>query len=197
MNKKPFTLKGYTIEIKHEDETKKIYVLDKKAFTNALEKSMLSFVDKDKYQLYLDNEQVEIKDTGSLIENVDLEDDITIKEVSIPEANCTTKAIIKNDKVDGVAYTCEAKGYAGPIKFQIGFANGEYHGYIDLANTESKVGIIPKLEAGVINGIDANEALLSNSTYKTAYAGTTVSAKGIAKAIEACRLDYIASLSAK
>lgn len=124
-------------------------------------------------------------------------DDITIKEVSIPEANCTTKAIIKNDKVDGVAYTCEAKGYAGPIKFQIGFANGEYHGYIDLANTESKVGIIPKLEAGVINGIDANEALLSNSTYKTAYAGTTVSAKAIAKAIEACRLDYIASLSAK
>ena len=86
-NRKPFTLKGYTIEIKHEDETKKIYVLDKKAFTNALEKSMLSFVDKEKYQLYLDNEQVEIKDTGSLIENVDLEDEITIKEdyISVDE----------------------------------------------------------------------------------------------------------------
>lgn len=129
--------------------------------------------------------------------SVGSDDIVDIIEVSIPEAQCTTKAIIKNDKVDGVAYTCAAQGYAGLIKFQIGFANGKYHGYIDLANTESKVGIIPKLEAGVINGIDANESLLSNSTYKTAYAGTTVSAKAIAKAIEACRLDYIASLSGK
>lgn len=86
-NEKPFTLKGYVIEIKHDEDKKIIYVLDKKTFTNALEKAMLSFLDKEQYDLYLNNEQVEIKDTGSLIENVDLEDNITIKEDFIPVDN--------------------------------------------------------------------------------------------------------------
>lgn len=86
-DKKPFTLKGYIIKIKSEEETKNLYVLNKKTFTNALEKAMLTFVDKEQYQLYLDNEQVEIKETGSIIENVDLEEDITIKEdyISVDE----------------------------------------------------------------------------------------------------------------
>ena len=70
---KPFTLKGYVIKIKSSDDTKTIYSLDKDIFTNALKKAMLTFVDKDQYQLYLDNDQVEIKETGSIIENVDLE----------------------------------------------------------------------------------------------------------------------------
>jgi len=84
---KPFTLKGYVIKIKSSDDTKTIYSLDKDIFTNALKKAMLTFVDKDQYQLYLDNDQVEIKETGSIIENVDLEEDITIKEdyISVDE----------------------------------------------------------------------------------------------------------------
>lgn len=86
-NTKPFTLKGYAIKIKSEDDVKKIYVLDKNIFKKALEKAMLTFVDKEQYKLYMDNEQVEIKETGSIIENVDLEEDITIKEdyISVDE----------------------------------------------------------------------------------------------------------------
>lgn len=120
-------------------------------------------------------------------------DDITVEEVNLAEAKCTTRAIIINENVKGVAYTCEAKGYAGPIKFQVGFANGKYHGYVDLGNTESKVGIIPLMNS-TITGIDASENLMSNSSFKAAYTGTTVSAKGITAAIEVCRLDYLSWL---
>ena len=53
-------------------------------------------------------------------------DHITIEEVEIYAANCTTRALIVNDKVKGVAYTCSAKGYGGTISFQVAFANGTY-----------------------------------------------------------------------
>ena len=125
-------------------------------------------------------------------------DHIDVQEATLAEAGCTTKAIIVNDSVKGVAYTCSVKGYTGPgsINFQIGFANGKYHGYVDLGNTESKTGIIPLIN-NTIKGIDANEALMSNAKYQAAYAGTTVSAKAIAAAVEVCRADYLAWYSAQ
>ncbi|MBQ7140845.1 MAG: M23 family metallopeptidase [Bacilli bacterium] len=79
-NKQPFTVKGFVITIKSEEKDLTLYTLDKKVFTNAMEKSISTFVDAEQYQLYLDNNQVQIKDTGSIIENVELEEDITIKE---------------------------------------------------------------------------------------------------------------------
>ena len=120
-------------------------------------------------------------------------DHIEAKDYSLPEAGCATRAIIQNDSVKGIAYTCSVKGYTGPgsINFQIGFANGKYHGYVDLGNTESKEGIIPKISS-VIKGIDATETLMNNASYQAAYTGTTVSATAIANAIEVCRLDYMA-----
>lgn len=125
-------------------------------------------------------------------------DHITTEDVSLSEAGCTVRAIVVNDNVKGIAYTCSVKGYAGPgsINFQIGFANGKYHGYVDLGNTESKTGIIPLMNA-TIKGIDANEALMSNAKFQAAYAGTTVSATAIAAAVEVCRTDYLAWYSAQ
>lgn len=79
-NEKPFTIKGYIVTIKGEDLNVKINVLNKKIFENAMDKCIKTFVDEEQYELYLDNEQVQIKDTGSIIENVSLEEDITIKE---------------------------------------------------------------------------------------------------------------------
>lgn len=86
-NKKPFTIKGYVVKIKLDDEVKTIYVLDDKIFKTAMEKAINTFVDKEQYKLYLNNEQLEIKETGEIIENVSLEEDITIKEdyISVDE----------------------------------------------------------------------------------------------------------------
>ena len=78
--KQPFTIEGYEISIKSEEDEKILYVLDDKIFKNAVERVMYSFVSEEDYKLYLNNEQPEIKETGSLIENIEIVEDITIKE---------------------------------------------------------------------------------------------------------------------
>lgn len=80
---KPFTIKGYVITVKYKDENKKslkINVLDKKIFTNAINNLITSFIPSDKYQAYLKDEQLEIVDTGSLIETIYFDETITVKE---------------------------------------------------------------------------------------------------------------------
>lgn len=82
---KPFTIKGYIITIKPKDENStkeevKINVLDQQVFLDAINELITSFIPADKYQAYLDDEQAEIVDTGSLIESVYFEESITVKE---------------------------------------------------------------------------------------------------------------------
>ncbi len=77
---KPFTIKGYKITIKGEDVDTTIYTLDKKVFTKAMDKCIKAFIDEEDYELYLDNKQLQIQETGSIIENIQFEEDITIKE---------------------------------------------------------------------------------------------------------------------
>lgn len=126
-------------------------------------------------------------------------DHITIEEVEIYAANCTTRAVIVNDKVKGVAYTCSAKGYGGTISFQVAFANGQYLGYTDLGNSEtpSYGGVVIGKMTSLIKGIDANESLLNNSGYTGAISGQSITGKAIANAVEACRVDYLAWYNAQ
>ena len=83
-SKKPFTIKGYEIEIKSEEENTKLYVLSKNIFKKSMEKVVSAFIDEEDYELYLNNEQPEIKETGSIIEDIEILEDITIKEDYIP-----------------------------------------------------------------------------------------------------------------
>ncbi len=94
-DKAPFTVDGYAIKIKgvkntvNEGKTKKtkdqtIYVLDKKIFTDAVDNTIKSFIDQDKYKQYKNDSQPEIKDTGSIIENVYIQNNISIKKQKIP-----------------------------------------------------------------------------------------------------------------
>lgn len=89
----PFTIKGYKItinkETEDEDKNKKInktniYVLKEKTFKTAVETIMKAFVGKDKYESYKNETQEKIDTTGEIIENVYVDEDITIKEVNIP-----------------------------------------------------------------------------------------------------------------
>ena len=86
-NSKSFTVKGYTATISEQpndnEEAKvkfRVNVLDKKIFEEAINNLIKSFVNTDKYQAYINGDQVEIKDTGSLIENIYFKENITIKE---------------------------------------------------------------------------------------------------------------------
>lgn len=94
-DKTPFTINGYAIVIKglktQNNEGKKIttkdqtiYVLDRKVFTNSLEKAIKSFVKEEDYENFKNDKQKEIKDVGKIIENIYIENKITIKKQNIP-----------------------------------------------------------------------------------------------------------------
>lgn len=102
-DKEPFTIDGYVITIGAKEiigdegseeasqeetqvEEKVIYVLEKEIFEEAIDNTIYAFLDEEKYQLYLDEEQEEIKalEEGEIIENVFIKERITIKKDHIP-----------------------------------------------------------------------------------------------------------------
>ena len=96
----PFTIKGYQVTIDrtksteyknddNDDDKKpkiiKLNVINKEVFTEAIEEVILSFIDQDQYDNFKAQQVVELNgDTGELIENIYIEDNITIKETNIP-----------------------------------------------------------------------------------------------------------------
>lgn len=82
--KKAFTIKGYQMTIKDdENESKIVYATNTNIFSEALENTMKTFVGTETYQKYLDNAQEEITETGTIIENVYIQNAKTLKETYI------------------------------------------------------------------------------------------------------------------
>lgn len=89
----PFTISGYEIKIKgveivtdeYKETTKtvKLFVLDEDIFTEAVEETIYAFVDKDQYNDFITSNQAEIVDVGNIIENIYIENDITIKKTNV------------------------------------------------------------------------------------------------------------------
>ena len=90
-----FMIDGYVVKIKGldtKDETGKtikgknqyIYVIDKKVFTNSVEKTVKSFIKEEDFNNYANDTQKEIKDVGTIIDNIYLKNKITIKKDKIP-----------------------------------------------------------------------------------------------------------------
>ena len=87
VNLKSFTIKGYQFSIKSTDEEKEnvnVYVTDKNIFEQAVNKMIETYVGKERYEQYLSDGQKPIETVGSLVENVYIEDEITVKNVQIP-----------------------------------------------------------------------------------------------------------------
>ena len=82
--KEPFTIEGYQFNLKKEDETLTIYTLSKAIFEEAITNTINTFVGKDVYTNYLEEVQEKIETTGTIIENVYVEENITIKKTNIP-----------------------------------------------------------------------------------------------------------------
>lgn len=87
---KDFTVKGYTITVSSEEtdteEAKvlfRINVLDKQIFEDAINQVIKSFISQEKYDDYINNNQKEIVDTGSRIENIYFQENISIKETYV------------------------------------------------------------------------------------------------------------------
>ena len=87
ISKKSCTISGYKFTIKSDREGFEdivIYTIDKKIFSDAIEELINIFVDEDKYNAYKNDTQQEISSTGSIIENIYVNEDITYKAVNIP-----------------------------------------------------------------------------------------------------------------
>lgn len=92
-DKAPFTIKGYKITIKGVEEITEegtnqtddviVNVLDKQVFIDSVNNTIGAFIDEETYQKFLDDKQEEITDTGTIIEDVYLQNDIIIKEANI------------------------------------------------------------------------------------------------------------------
>lgn len=91
----PFTIKGYEITIRGIDKqdsegkkikvkNQKIYVLEKSVFKEAIESIAKSFINPDEYNSYKKKNQKEIADTGKIIENIYVQNTITMKKTNIP-----------------------------------------------------------------------------------------------------------------
>lgn len=86
-DKKSFTIKGYIVTVASEatetEESKILYrlnVLDRSIFDEAINNLIDSFVTLESYNAYMSDTQKEIKDVGSIIENMYFKENITIKE---------------------------------------------------------------------------------------------------------------------
>lgn len=86
-----FTIKGTIIKISKSDdedyETKYIYTLNKSIFDEAVVSLIKSFVDDEDYENYMAGSQKDIVDTGSVIKDIDIDQDITYRTgyISIDE----------------------------------------------------------------------------------------------------------------
>lgn len=98
-----FTINGYEIEIEviedktndtdknakentdnKEKKTQKIYVIDKNVFKESVDKFVKAFINPEDYEAYKTKTQSEIDETGEIIENIYIDNEITIKKGKIP-----------------------------------------------------------------------------------------------------------------
>lgn len=91
-NERPFTIKGYQYTItssyatdeENDPNQIKIYVLDKEIFAKSIETFIKTYAGEDAYEAYKSKTQKQIETTGTIIENVYVKNNITVKETNIP-----------------------------------------------------------------------------------------------------------------
>lgn len=86
VSKKAYSVAGYKFTIKSDNEEIDdivLYTLDKDIFTEAIESLINIFVDEQVYVDYKKDNQPEIITTGSKIDNIYIQEDITYKAVNI------------------------------------------------------------------------------------------------------------------
>ena len=90
-NKKPFTIKGYQYTIKSSYESEdgeeneyKIYVLNKDTFKDSIETFIKTYAGEEAYEAFKNKSQKEIETTGTIIEEVYVKNNITVKEINVP-----------------------------------------------------------------------------------------------------------------
>ena len=180
---KPFTVKGYKITIKPSDENEEkitINVLDKEMFDRALRSVVEAFVSSEQVKNYENDTQPEIKDTGSIIEEIYINQDITIKQgyISTDEQIFTdekllTKFLLFGDLDEDEYYTVKEGDTIDSIAYDHKLATAEFlvvNPEFTSANNllsvgqQVKVGLIAPIVDVVV---ESHTVLDQESQYKT------------------------------
>jgi murein DD-endopeptidase MepM/ murein hydrolase activator NlpD len=96
--KKPFTIRGYKFEIKDGKKKNTIYTTRESIFKDSVTDTIKTFVGTDRYEKYKNKTQGKINTTGRIIENIYLDNDISIKSdnISVEEKIYTDKTSLTN-----------------------------------------------------------------------------------------------------
>lgn len=79
-----FTIKGYEISIKKDEEELKVNVLHKEDLESSITSVVKAFVSNEDLEVFLSGEEVVITNTGKKIEDLYIKENINIKETYIP-----------------------------------------------------------------------------------------------------------------
>ena len=190
---KPFTVEGYKITIKgdsgtivkNEEEQKgkgniTIYVLDKKIFDKALKSVVKAFVSKEDLKNYENDTQPEIKETGSLIEDIYIDQNITIKhgyistdENIFTDEKTLTKYLMFGEVKEDQYYTVQEGDTIDSIAYKNKLATEEFlivNPEFTSANNILSVG--QQVKVGLINPIvdvvvETHNVMDQESKFKT------------------------------
>ena len=123
--KKAFTIKGYQMTIKDADKSQVVYATNTFVFSEALENMIKTFAGTETYQKYLDGTQEEIQTTGTIVENVYIENEKTLKETYIStdekiytDSEDLSQYLLFGDKVEEKTYTVEVGDTIESIAFK-------------------------------------------------------------------------------
>ena len=174
------TINGYQISIKNEDKTKTVYVTDEKIFKEATIGLIKTFVGSDRYEEYESGNQKEILTTGSVIKNIYVQDNLTIKKIHIPvsekiyiSASDLSQYLLYGDDQEEKEYTVKAGDTISSVALQnqmsteeLLIANADFSDKNNLLHVGQKVVIaIPSPQVSVV--VEEYQVLDKESTFMT------------------------------
>lgn len=181
--KKPFTVEGYKVTIKSNSEDENdivINVLNKDMFSKAMKSVVEAFVSDDDLKNYENDTQAEIKDTGTLIEDIYIDQDITIRhgyistdEEIFTDEKTLTKYLMFGELKEDQYYTVQAGDTIDSIAYNNKLATEEFlivNPEFTSSNNILSVG--QQVKIGLINPIvdvvvETHNVLDQESQYKT------------------------------
>lgn len=181
--KKPFTVEGYKVTIKtnsSEEEDIIINVLDKDMFDKAIKSVVEAFVSKEDVKNYENDTQPEIKETGTLIEDIYVDQNINIKhgyistdEEIFTDEKTLTKYLLFGSLKEDQYYTVEEGDTIESIAYKNKLATEEFlivNPEFTSSNNILSVG--QQVKVGLINPIvdvvvETHNVIDQASQYKT------------------------------
>ena len=198
-DKKPFTVEGYKIKIKSNNADEKditLNVLDKKIFDKAMRSVVAAFVSKDDIKNYENDTQAEIKETGTLIEDIYIDQNITVKhgyistdEEIFTDEKTLTKYLMFGEVKEDQYYTVQEGDTIDSIAYNNKLATEEFlivNPEFTSANNILSVG--QQVKIGLINPVvdvvvETHKVMDQESKYKTVEEQDASMASGAQKVI--------------